>query len=105
VVGYQFQKNGWVYNDLPLKQPLKAMTHIRTWALLFFLKQGMISDLRLWKERQLAEENTFVKYGNYSRTSRNTVNADMLNNPILSTMMYSFILPTEMQVEWEKKKS
>ncbi|MBP6740880.1 MAG: CPBP family intramembrane metalloprotease, partial [Leptospiraceae bacterium] len=89
VVGYQFQKNGWVYNDLPFKAAVENNEAYQGLSFALFSETKYDRDLRLWKEHQLAEENTFVKYGNYSRTSRNTVNADMLNNPILSTMMYS----------------
>lgn len=89
LVGYQFQKNGWVYNDMPLKAAVQSNETYQNLGFTLFSETRFDRDLRLWKERQLAEENTFVKYGNYSRTSRNTVNADMLNNPILSTMMYS----------------
>lgn len=89
VVGYTFQKNGWVYNDLPLKATVQNNDQYQNMSFALFSETRYDRDLRLWKERQLAEENTFVKYGNYSRTSRNTVNADMLNNPVLSTMMYS----------------
>ena len=89
VVGYQFQKNGWVYNDLPFKAAVENNDAYQGLSFALFSETKYDRDLRLWKEHQLAEENTFVKYGNYSRTSRNTVNADMLNNPVLSTMMYS----------------
>ncbi|HMV43358.1 MAG TPA: CPBP family intramembrane metalloprotease [Leptospiraceae bacterium] len=89
VVGYTFQKNGWVYNDLPLKAAVQENDQYKNLSFALFSETRYDRDLRLWKERQLAEENTFIKYGTYSRTSRNTVYADMLNNPVLSTMMYS----------------
>lgn len=89
IVGYQFQKNGWVYNDLPYKATVQNNDNYQNSGIAIFSETNYDRDLRLWKQRQLAEENTLVKYGDYSRTSRNTVNADMLNNPILSTMMYS----------------
>ncbi len=89
VVGYQFQKNGWVYNDLPAKAAVQNNDNYQNLSFALFSETRYDRNLRLWNEKQLAEENTFVKYGNYSRTNRNTVNADMLNNPVLSTMMYS----------------
>ena len=89
IVGYEFQKNGWVYNDLPFKAAVKTNDSYQSLGFPLFSETNFDRDVRLLKEKQLAEENTLLKYGNYSRTSRNTVNADMLNNPILSTMMYS----------------
>ncbi|MBK8398936.1 MAG: CPBP family intramembrane metalloprotease [Leptospiraceae bacterium] len=89
VVGYELQKNGWVYNDLPYRAAVRTNEKYQDLNYPIFSETNYDRDIRLWKEKQLAEENTLLKYGNYSRTSRSTVNADTLNNPILSTMMYS----------------
>lgn len=71
-LGYLLQKNGYVYTDLPLLSETK-------WD----------RNLRLWQEHQIAEVNTFMKYGPYTRSSRSTLIADAMGNPILSTAMYS----------------
>ncbi|MCB1190018.1 MAG: CPBP family intramembrane metalloprotease [Leptospiraceae bacterium] len=89
VIGYSLQKNGWVYNDMPYKVVLQDQKFYKDLGYPIFSETTFDRELRLWKERKLAEENTFVKYGEYSRTSRSSVYADMLNNPVLSIMMYS----------------
>jgi hypothetical protein len=89
VIGYEFQKSGWVYNDLPYNAAVQNNDAYRNLSFALFSETNYDRDLRLWKQKQLAEENTLIRYGEYSRTSRSTVNADMLNNPVLSTMMYS----------------
>lgn len=89
IVGYEYQRNGLAYNDLPFRSAVKSNESYQNLGFPLFSETNFDRDVRLWKEKQLAEENTLLKYGNYSRTSRNTVNADMLNNPILSIMMYS----------------
>ena len=89
VVGYELQKNGWVYNDLPYRAAVRSNEKYQDLDYPLFSETNFDRDMRLWKEKKLAEENTLLKYGEYSRSSRNTVNADTLNNPILSTMMYS----------------
>jgi membrane protease YdiL (CAAX protease family) len=66
------QRNGLVYTDLPIWSETK-----------------FDRNLRLYKEGQLAELNTFIKYGNYSRESRSTIYADSLSNPMLSSIFYS----------------
>jgi len=70
--GYLMQREGFVYNDLPL-----------------FSETRFERDLRLLKEGKLAEVNTYLKYGTYTRSSRSTELADAMGNPILSTMLYS----------------
>lgn len=72
IFGYFFQKNGYVYTDLPL-----------------FSETKFDRNLRLFQERQLAEVNTFMKYGPYTRSSRSTLISDAMGNPILSTTLYS----------------
>ncbi|MCX7998391.1 MAG: CPBP family intramembrane metalloprotease, partial [Leptospiraceae bacterium] len=71
-LGYLLQRNGSVYTDIPLVSETR-------WD----------RNLRLWKEGQLAEVNTFMKYGPYTRSSRSTLISDSMGNPILSTVMYS----------------
>lgn len=71
-LGYLLQRNGSVYTDIPLVSETR-------WD----------RNLRLWKEGQLAEVNTFMKYGPYTRSSRSTLISDSMGNPILSTIMYS----------------
>ncbi len=79
LLGYSFQKAGLTYTDTPL--PLgNDFQWIET-------KYGR--DSKLLRERQLAEQNTFLKYGEYSRTNRATYYADMLSNPALSLSLYS----------------
>ncbi|MDX1961225.1 MAG: CPBP family intramembrane glutamic endopeptidase [Leptospiraceae bacterium] len=70
--GYGMQRNGLVYNDLPI-----------------FSETNFDRTSRLLKEGQLAEQNPLIKYGEYSRTSRSSVYSDMLANPVISVMMYS----------------
>jgi membrane protease YdiL (CAAX protease family) len=71
-LGYSFRKNDLVYNDLP-----------------FFSESASDRDIRLLKERKISEVNTYIKYGDYTRTNRNTFYADHLGNPELSTIFYS----------------
>lgn len=71
-LGYLLQKNGYVYTDMPLISETR-----------------FDRNLRLWKERELAEVNTFMKYGPYTRSSRSTLISDAMGNPMLSTIMYS----------------
>lgn len=71
-LGVYAQRSGMVYNDLPV-----------------FSETRFDRNLRLWKEGRLAELNTFVKYGEYTRESRSSIYADSLSNPMLSTIFYS----------------
>ena len=71
-LGYLLQKNGYVYNDIPL-----------------ISESRFDRNLRLYKERELAEVNTFIKYGPYTRSSRSTLVSDSMGNPMLATIMYS----------------
>jgi membrane protease YdiL (CAAX protease family) len=72
VLGYFFQRQGYVYNDLPIVSESKYDRLVR-----------------LYQEGALAEQNPLVKYGEYSRASRSSVYADTLGNPVLSTIFYS----------------
>lgn len=70
--GYIMQREGYVYRDVPI-----------------FSESRFDRDLRLYQTGKLAEVNTYLKYGNYTRSSRSTEWADAMGNPILSTMFYS----------------
>jgi membrane protease YdiL (CAAX protease family) len=79
LLGYSFQRSGLTYTDTPL--PLgEEFQWTET-------KYGR--DSKLLREKQLAEQNTFLKYGEYSRTNRTTYYSDMLSNPALSLSLYS----------------
>ncbi|MEM7181959.1 MAG: CPBP family intramembrane glutamic endopeptidase [Spirochaetota bacterium] len=88
LIGYEMQKRGLVYTDLPYKRLLEEQEFYRG-SYPIFSETNFSRALRLWKLKVLAEENPFVKYGEYTRTSRSSLYSDMLGNPILSTMMYS----------------
>ncbi len=79
LIGYGFQKSGLTYTDLPLPIADNFSSS----------ETKFERDLRLLKEKQIAEQNTYIKYGDYSRTNRNTYYSDLLSNPSLSMSMYS----------------
>lgn len=87
--GYYAQRNGLVYNDDPTGALLKKGGFPEDKNIPYPPETKFGRDLRLLKEGQLGELNPYLKYGDYTRTSRNTVYADMLSNPMLSVMFYS----------------
>lgn len=79
LIGYGFQKAGLTYTDTPL--PVLDNFNLS--------ETKFERDLRLYKEKQIAEQNTYIKYGDYTRTSRSTYYSDLLSNPSLSMSLYS----------------
>ena len=79
LIGYGFQKAGLTYTDTPLP----VLDNFN------FSETKYERDLRLYKEKQIAEQNTYIKYGDYTRTNRNTYYSDLLSNPSLSMSLYS----------------
>ncbi len=79
LIGYGFQRSGLTYTDLPL-----PISDDFKWSETKFER-----DYRLLKEKRFAEQNTYIKYGEYTRTNRTTYYSDMLSNPVLSLSLYS----------------
>jgi membrane protease YdiL (CAAX protease family) len=79
LIGYGFQRSGLTYTDIPL-----PISDDFKWSETKFER-----DYRLIKEKRFAEQNTYIKYGEYTRTNRNTYYSDMLSNPVLSLSLYS----------------
>lgn len=86
--GYYAQRNGLVYNNDLTGTVIKKGGFLDS-DVPYPPETKFGRDLRLIKEGQLGELNPYLKYGDYTRTSRNTVYADMLSNPMLSVMFYS----------------
>jgi membrane protease YdiL (CAAX protease family) len=79
LIGYGFQRSGLTYTDVPL-----PISDDFKWSETKFER-----DYRLIKEKRFAEQNTYIKYGEYTRTNRTTYYSDMLSNPVLSLSLYS----------------
>ncbi len=79
LIGYGFQKAGLTYTNTPL--PILDNFNLS--------ETKYERDLRLYKEKQIAEQNTYIKYGDYTRTNRSTYYSDLLSNPSLSMSLYS----------------
>lgn len=81
LIGYAFQKEGLTYSNS--LNPFPESERIR------FTETKFERDVRLYREGKLSEQNTFIKYGDYSRTNHNTYYSDILSNPVLSMSLYS----------------
>jgi membrane protease YdiL (CAAX protease family) len=89
VVGYEMQRQGFVYNNLPYKAAFQNQDFYTDLKYPIFSETRYDRDIRLLQDKKFAEESTIIKYGSYQRSSRSTHVSDTLSNPILSTMMYS----------------
>lgn len=81
LLGYAFQREGMTYTNSFVAFPGRENLGI--------IETAFERDLRLYKEGKIAEQNTFLKYGDYTRTNRNTYFSDTLSNPVLSLSLYS----------------
>lgn len=81
LIGYAYQKEGYTYTNSLYLYPGSDKIGI--------VETQFERDIRLYREGKLAEQNTFLKYGDYSRTNYSTYYSDQLSNPMLSMSLYS----------------